>query len=400
MGKRVILFSGKGGVGKTTVAAATGCQCAQLGYKTIILSLDPAHSLADSFDIPVDLHDHKEGLPRQLADNLWIQEIDVQEEVKRWWGDVYQYLATLFRTTGLDEVVAEELAIIPGMEEVVGFLYINQYVKEKVYDAIILDCAPTGETLRFISIPSTLEWYIKKIFPLERNIARLARPFAKMVTDVPIPEDSYFRGLKSLFERLEGIEEILLDKNMTSVRLVTNAEKMVVRETQRAFMYFCMYGFAIDLIVVNRVLPPEIQDQYFQKWLISQGKYLEEIESYFAPVPISRLKLFQEEIVGMKKLQDLAYALYGTSNPCQVFFHEEPYSFFKENSTYIVKLKIPFTTKDHVDLHKDMDGLIIRIGGFKRHIPLPRALMRSKLQGAKLMDKCLTITFEDNSLIR
>jgi len=395
MGERVILFSGKGGVGKTTVAAATGYRCAQMGYRTIIVSLDPAHSLTDSFDIPVDLHDHKEGLPRQLSDNLWIQEIDVQEEVERWWGDVYQYLTTLFRTTGLDEVVAEELAIIPGMEEVVGLLYLNQYVKEKTYDVIILDCAPTGETLRFISMPSTLEWYIKKIFPLERNLVRLARPFAKMVTDVPMPEDSYFQGLKSLFDKLEGIENVLMDKNMTSVRLVTNPEKMVVRETQRAFMYFCMYGLTVDLIVVNRVLPPEIQDQYFQKWIASQGKYLEEIETYFAPVPVIKLKLFDEEIVGMERLQDLAHALYGTLNPCQVFFHEEPYSFTKEDSSYAVKLKVPFATKEHVNLYKDMEGLIIRIGGFKRHIPLPRALMRSKLQGAKLVDKCLTITFED-----
>jgi arsenite-transporting ATPase len=390
---RIILYSGKGGVGKTTMAAATGYRCSAANLRTLILSLDVAHSLADLFDLPVSLHDRGGGLPIKIKKNLWIQEIDVQEEVERFWGDIYKYIAALFKTTGLDAVVAEELAILPGMEEVVGLLYINQYCKQKAYDVIILDCAPTGESLRFISMPTTLEWYIKKIFPWERSFARIARPVAKMMTDIPLPDDSYFKALHSLFKRIEGVELILLDKKVTSVRLVTNPEKVVLKETQRAFMYFCLYGLNTDCVVVNRVFPETIQDPYFRKWISSQSRYLEEIQAYFSPVPIFPLRLFDEEIVGLKKLDAIGEALFNRFDPSRVLFSEEPYSFAKENGKYTLKLKLPSMDSKHVDLFKDGDELIIRIGSFKRHVPLPRSLAKATPGGARFVNGYLNVSF-------
>lgn len=390
---RVILYSGKGGVGKTTIAAATGCRCSAANLNTLVLSLDIAHSLSDLFVLPVNLHDHGKGLPVKVRKNLWIQEIDVQEELERYWGDIYRYIATLFRTTGLNTLVAEELAILPGMEEVVGLLYLNQYCQKKTYDVIIVDCAPTGESLRFISMPTALEWYIKKIFPWERSFARIARPVAKMMTDIPLPEESYFDALHALFKRLEGVESVLLDKKTTSVRLVTNPEKVVLKETQRAFMYFCLYGMNIDCVIVNRIFPRTIRDRYFRKWISSQSRYLEEIRSYFAPVPVLPLRLFEEEIVGIKKLETIAETLFEKADPARVLYSEEPYSFVKQNGHYVLKLKLPFADRKHVDLFKDRDELIIRIGSFKRHVPLPRALAKATPGEARFVDGNLNVTF-------
>lgn len=392
---RIVLYSGKGGVGKTTVAAASGLRCANLGYKTLIMSLDVAHSLGDSFDLDVHLQDRHTGEAIQIKDNLWIQEIDVQEEIARYWGDVYKYVALLLNTTGIDRVVAEELAIIPGMEEVISLLYINDYLAHSNYDTLILDCAPTGESLRFISMPSTLEWYMKKLFRFERNLMKAARPFAKTFTDIPLPEDSYFRALESLFKRLKGVDKVLLDKDITTVRLVTNAEKMVIKETQRAFMYFCLYGLALDLVVINRLLPAEAGDGYFSKWLVTQGRHIEKIEDYFAPVPAIKLPLLDDEAVGLEKLERVAELLHGAGNPRDIFYAEKPFEYFKENGGGYLKVKLPFISKEYVDLYRGHDELIIRVGSFKRHIPIPRAFLNLRLQGAKMEGDKLCVTFKE-----
>lgn len=393
---RIILYSGKGGVGKTTVAAATALRCADRGYRTLVLSLDIAHSLADSFDLNISLHDKHCGQPVQVGERLWIQEIDVQEEVERFWGDVYKYLAALLNTTGLNEIVASELAIIPGMEDVICLLYINQYLTEQTYDVLILDCAPTGESLRFITMPSTLEWYMEKLFSVERNIMRVARPIARTITDVPLPGDDYFRALQGLFKRLDGVETVLLNRETTSVRLVTNAEKMVLRETQRAFMYFCLFGMAVDNVVVNRLIPSEAveQDGYFQKWIATQERYMAQIQQFFGPLPLSCIPMFDDEIIGVERLRRLADLLYGQEDPARVFYDETPYAFSKQNGQYVLSLKLPFVAKDEVELFKERDELIVRIGSFKRYILLPRAVSRRSPQSARFDGDRLRITFE------
>ena len=391
---RIVFFAGKGGTGKTSIAAASGIRSAELGKKTVVMSLDVAHSLSDIFDLDKSLLDQNKGQPVQIKSNLYIQEIDIQEEIKRYWRDIHRYLSSLFNTTGLDEVLAEELAILPGMEEVSLLLYINQYVQEKKYDVILLDCAPTGESLRFISIPATLEWYMQKIFKVERTLAKYVGPVAKRLTDVPLPDDDYFKALEALFERLKGVDQILTNPKITTVRLVTNPEKVVLKETQRAFMYFCLYKMSIDAIIMNRILPEQITESYFASWIKGQRQHREAAEQIFSPVPILSVDLFQGEILGYSKLKKLARQLYGKKNPLKRFYKDEPYQLVKENGNYHLKVKLPFLMKKDVELNKFFDELFIRIGGFKRNILLPRQVASREQVNAKLDGQVLDICFE------
>ncbi|MBU1903073.1 MAG: TRC40/GET3/ArsA family transport-energizing ATPase [Proteobacteria bacterium] len=391
---RIIFFAGKGGVGKTSVAAATGIKTAQAGHKTLVMSLDVAHSLSDIFDLERSLIDQNRGRPLRVRKNLWIQELDILEEIEKNWGDIHKYISTLLNTTGLDEILAEELAILPGMEEVSLLLYINRYAQTKEFDVILLDCAPTGESLRFISIPTTLEWYIKKIFKMERTIVRYARPIAKRLYDVPLPGEDYFDAVEFLFNRLRGVDEILIDPEITTVRLITNPEKIVLKETQRAFMYFCLYKMNIDGIIMNRVLPETVHDAYFQDWRESQRQYIKNAETYFSPIPLFSVNLFRGEILGQRSLKALADEIYGDRNPLDRFFDGKPYSLIKANGKYQLRVKVPFIEKKDVELNKISDELIVRVGSFKRHILLPRQVAASKSVRAKLDGEYLSIHFE------
>ena len=263
---RILLFSGKGGVGKTSIAAATGLQVSRLGYRTLVMSVDPAHSLADSFDLETGLFHAETSDPLPITENLSIHEVNIQKEIKRHWAEISSYVVSVLRTTGISDVEAEELAILPGMEELSAMMYINQFRRENRYDVIVLDSAPTAESMRFVSMPTTLEWYMKHIFPFQRGLLKAVRPLANRVSPVELPTDNYFANIQSLFGRLEGIGELLEDPRITSVRLVTNPEKMVLRETQRAFVYFSLHGLTVDAIIVNRVLPEEVTDAWFQEW--------------------------------------------------------------------------------------------------------------------------------------
>ncbi len=365
-----------------------------MGHKTVVMSLDVAHSLADIFDLDSGLLDQNKGQPIAVRDNLWIQELDIQEEIQRYWGDIYKYISGLLNRTGIDEVLAEELAVFPGMEEVSLLLYINKYVRTKEYDVILLDCAPTGESLRFISIPTTLDWYMKKIFKWERTVAKFVRPVAKRVTDIPLPGDDYFQAIQDLFEKLKGVDQVLVDPEITTVRLVTNPEKVVLKETQRAFMYFCLYKMNIDAIIMNRILPETVTDSYFSDWLKGQRRNIAKAAEFFNPVPIFQVNLFSGEIVGYAHLRDLADQIYNDRNPLERFYKEAPYQLIKENSNYCLKLKLPFISKKDVELSKLYEELVIRIGGFKRHILLPRQIASLNSVTAKMEGEYLTVVFE------
>ncbi len=391
MKRRIILFSGKGGVGKTSVAAATGLKAAERGYRTLVMSLDIAHSLSDAFDLPVSLHEKNRGQPIPVGNNLWVQEIDVQEEMERYWGEIYKYFAAVFRSAGLQDIMAEEMAILPGMEEVVGLLYLNQYIEENTYDLIILDCAPTGEALRFISLPSALDWFMDKLFNFERTVMKMVRPVAKSISPIPLPEDSYYAAIERLYERLKGIDRVLLDHRVTTARLVTNAEKVVLKETQRAFMYLCLYEIAVDAIIVNKLFPTEVADDYFKKWVTTQAGYIAQIEEYFAPLPIMKIELFDDQIVGLEGLTRMATALYGESDPTDILYTRKPYEFISVDGGYILKIHLPFADKEHIDLYRDANELIIRIGSFKRHILLPHKLLKARVAGAEYQGNDLLI---------
>jgi arsenite-transporting ATPase len=391
---RIIFFAGKGGVGKTSAAAATGVRVAEMGHRTVIMSLDIAHSLSDIFDLEKGLMDQNKGIPIKVHDNLWIQELDIQEEIENNWGEIHKYFSALFKTTGLDEVLSEELAILPGMEEVSLLLYINRYIREKEFDVILLDCAPTGESIRFISIPTTLDWYIKKIFKMEKTLAKIVGPVAKRVYNMPVPGDEYFDAIEHLFDRLRGIDRIMSDPQITSVRLVANPEKIVLKETQRAFMYFCLYRMNIDAIIMNRVLPPKIKDRYFQTWRENQKHYMDLAEEYFDPIPILTVNLFRNEILGYERLRSLAQQIYGQRNPLERFYMGQPYDLTKKDGAYCLKLKLPFAGKGQVELNRVSDELIVRIGSFKKHLLLPRHVAASKSVKAKMEEEYLNICFE------
>jgi arsenite-transporting ATPase len=390
---RIIFFAGKGGVGKTSVAAATGVRAAEGGQRTLILSLDVAHSLADIFDLDQGLLDRHRGRPFKITDNLWIQEMDIQEEIGRNWRRIHGYLSGLLNTSGLDEVLAEELAILPGMEEISLLLYINQYVRQQRFDVILLDCAPTGESLRFISIPTTLEWYMQKVFKMERTLVKVARPLARRLYDVPLPDDGYFKAIEELCERLKGVDRVLCDPTVTTVRLVANPEKVVLKETQRAFMYFCLYRMCIDAVVMNRILPSQVRDAYFADWREGQRSNLRKAEDYFHPVPILKVDLCGGEIVGYDSLKALSARIYGATDPLERFVTEEPYRLIKRDGRYRLRLKLPFVVKEHVELSKIADELVLRIGSYKRHILLPRKVAACATAKAKIEEPYLTITF-------
>ena len=393
---RILLFSGKGGVGKTSLAAATGVRLAELSYRTLVMSIDPAHSLADSFDIGADLFHKTTSDPLTINDKLSIFELNIQKEVKRHWQEISAYVTSVLRTTGISGVEAEELAILPGMEELSAMMYINQYRREERYDVVVLDAAPTAESMRFISMPTTLDWYMKHIFPFQRNVLKAVRPIANKVAPFELPADSYFINIRDLFEKLEGVDEILEDPKITSVRLVTNPEKMVLRETQRAFVYFSLHGLTVDTVIVNRVLPAEVMDAWFNEWHKSQENILGEIEEYFAPVPVKRVPLFTHEVLGLQRLKDVASVLYPDGDdPAAIIRTEKPYTFGKEDGVYEVRILLPFAGKGEVGLFKKGDELVVEIGTFRRHIGLPRSMAALLPARAKLESQVLTVEMKE-----
>jgi arsenite-transporting ATPase len=393
---RILLFTGKGGVGKTSLAAATGVRLAQLGHRTLVMSIDPAHSLADCFDFNTDLFHLETSDPLQINDKLSILELNIQREIKRHWQEISSYVSSVLRTTGISGVEAEELAILPGMEELSAMMYINQYRREQRYDAIVLDAAPTAESLRFISMPTTLDWYMKHIFPFQRNLLRAVRPIANRVAPFELPTDNYVVNIRNLFEKLEGIGEIMEDPRTTSVRLVTNPEKMVLRETQRAFVYFSLHGLTVDTVIVNRVLPAEVMDTWFDEWHRSQENVLQEIDEYFAPVPVKRVPLFAHEVLGKDRLQELAKVLYpADEDPLAVTRTDKPYTFEKRDGIYEIRVLMPFAVKGEIGLFKKGDELVVEIGTLRRHIGLPRSMAMLRPSRAKLDNGVLTVEMQE-----
>jgi len=388
---RILLFSGKGGVGKTSLAAATGVHLAEAGKRTLIMSVDPAHSLADSFDLGGALFHGNTSEPVSVAENLFIQEVNISQEIKRHWREISTYISSVLRATGLSGVEAEEMAIFPGMEELSAMMYVNQYRHAHQFDVMLLDCAPTAESLRFVTLPTTLDWYMKHIFGFQRTLMKAVRPLANRVAPVELPPDSYFRNIQNLFSKIEGIDSVLEDPSITSIRLVTNAEKMVLRETQRAFVYFSLHGLTVDSIIVNRLLPAEISDLFFDAWRETQRKTVEEMDQYFAPVPVRRVPMFRDEVVGYERLRKLAAALYEPGeDPSAITRTAAPFSFAREGEHYVITLDLPFAEKGEIGVFKKGDELVIEVGTIRRHVGLPTTMaglppLRARLEGRKLI---------------
>jgi len=374
-------------VGKTSVSAATALRCADLGYRTIVLSTDAAHSLADSFDLPLGPE------PTLVTENLWGQEIDVLYQMEKYWGTVQEYLAALLTWRGMDELVAEETSVLPGMEELASLLQIVKLHDDGCYDVIIVDCAPTGSTLQLLSFPDMARWYLDRIFPVERKAMQLTRPLLKAVMDMPIPEDRVFDAIAELILELDRMHQLLANPHKSSMRLVLNPEKMVIKEAQRAFTYLSLYGYATDLVISNRLIPSQVADSYFVGWKETQARYSQMVEEAFSPLPILTVPLFEQEVVGPQMLRRMAEAIYGHRDPTEVFFVGQAHHVEKRDGFYQLHIRLPLAQKEAIQLSRFHDELVVRIGNWKRNLILPRALVPLDVQGARYEGDSLVVTF-------
>jgi arsenite-transporting ATPase len=383
---RILLYTGKGGVGKTSVAAATALICAERGYRTMVLSTDIAHSLGDAFGRELGAE------PVEVAPNLWGQESDVFFNVERYWGRIQEYAASVLRWRGLDEVLAEEMTVLPGMDEVGSLLWIAEHHDSGAYDVIVVDAAPTGETLRLLSLPEAVKWWMDKVEPIGRRISHLTGPMIHRLIGIPMPSDEVFDAGEELFRKLEHMRVLLADATKTSVRVVLTLEQVVIKEAQRSFTYFHLYDYPTDLVVVNRVLPDGVGD-YFRGWYEKQREYAPLVERTFAPIPLLDAPFFDREVVGVEMLRELGAALYGDRDPVAFFYRGRPYSVTRDNGSFILSVELPFTSREQISLSRHADELLIDLGTWRRTLVLPRALIDARAEGAKFEDDVLKIRF-------
>lgn len=392
---RILLYTGKGGVGKTSASAATALRCAALGYRTAVVSTDPAHSLGDSFDRPIG------NELTELAPNLWGQEIDLLNQMDKYWGRVQNYLNALFSWQGMQGLVAEEASVLPGMDELASLMQITHIADSGAYDVIIIDAAPTGSTLQLLSFPEMARWYIEKIFPFQRKTIQIARPVVQRFTDMPIPGDDVFASVEELVGYLARTSQLLSDPTISSMRLVLNPEKMVVKEAQRAYTYLNLYGYPVDAVVCNRVFPKDLVDAYFDLWKTNQADNLQLVRECFHPLPIFEVPLFRQEVTGVAMLQEMAATLFGPAttqggdgDPTRHFYVGKPQEIFRQADAYVLSIPLPLVERTQVQLHRSVfDELVIHIGNWKRNVSLPMGLARLEIAGAEYVEDRLNIRF-------
>lgn len=384
---RVLLVTGKGGVGKTTVSAATAVHAADLGYRTLVMSTDPAHSLADAFEL--DFGD----APTQVTSHLAAQQINSQQRLEESWGEVRDALTELFDWSGLKGIEAEELTVFPGMEEIFSLVSVRDHVRSGRYDLIVVDCAPTAETLRLLSLPEVLSWYMEKMFPIGRRVAKVVRPVLSKVTTMPVADDKVFEAVARFYDRLDGIREILSDSGITSARLVMNPEKMVIEEARRTYTYLGLFGYAVDAAIVNRVLPDTVTDEYFARWHEIQKEHLAAVEQGFADVAIQHLRLFEEEMVGIERLRTVGRELYGDQDPTERLSEGRPFRVDDEGDEVVLVMTVPFADRSDVDVMRHGNELVVTVGPYRRSIILPDSLGRRHVRRARLAEGELRVTF-------
>ncbi len=384
-------MTGKGGVGKTSVAAATGLRCAELGYKTLVLSTDPAHSLADSFDTELS---HE---PRSIRPNLWGAELDALMELEGNWGAVKRYITQVLQARGLEGVQAEELAILPGMDEIFSLVRMKRHYDEAEFEVLIIDSAPTGTALRLLSLPEVSGWYMRRFYkPLQKMSVALrpiVEPIFKPIAGFSLPDKEVMDAPYEFYEQIEALEKVLTDNSQTSVRLVTNPEKMVIKESLRAHAYLSLYNVATDLVVANRIIPNEVSDPFFQRWKENQQQYRQEIHDNFRPLPVKEVPLYSQEMCGLDALERLKDTLYGSEDPTQVYYAESTIRIVQNQNQYSLELYLPGIPKDRIQLSKSADELNVRIGNHRRNLVLPQALAALQPSGAKMEEDYLKIQF-------
>lgn len=385
---RVLIYTGKGGVGKTSVSAATALRCARMGHRTIAISTDSAHSLADSLDVPLT------GEIKNISENLDAIEVDVIHEMENRWQEIGQYLSDFMVSQGLDPISSKEMTVWPGMELMSALFYIEEFQKAGVYDVVVMDTAPTAETLRLLSFPDTADWYFDKMYKIFRNTVRLARATVGRVMSMPMPSDAFLNDLDHLKDRMKTVRRILLDSETTSVRLVLNPEKMVINETKRAYTYLSLYNLTVECIVVNRLLPEDARGHYPEAKYEEQSRYMQMIEESFSPLKMLKAYQSPTEVVGKRSLEVLADQLFGDTDPSQVYTTEKSMEIYSRDGLDQLSLKLPFSSKDQVELYKSNDVLIVTVGWYKRSVALPYSLVRKEVHKAEFKDGRLVISFK------
>jgi arsenite/tail-anchored protein-transporting ATPase len=388
MAPRTILYTGKGGVGKTSVAAATARRCAASGLRTVVLSTDPAHSLSDCLDAELGPE------PTPCGPNLFGQEVQAQEEMERNWEAVQEWLGELLAERGVDRISAEELTVPPGMDELFSLLQIKRHHEGGEFECVVVDCAPTGETLRLLSFPDVARWWLEKVFPWERRLVSAARPIARGLLDLPLPGDAVFQDVERLVRNLVAMNEILRDRSTTSVRLVMNPDLMVVKEAMRTFTYLNLYGYLTDAVVVNRIFPKELSEGYFADWHEVQRQRMELVRSAFSPVPILTAPYFPREVVGGEMLDRLAEELLGEREPAELLHRELSQELSAENGRATLRLPLPFAERGDIELKKIGLEVVVRVGPQKRTIILPPTMAGYSTSGARFEDGALQVFFE------
>jgi arsenite/tail-anchored protein-transporting ATPase len=388
MAPRTILYTGKGGVGKTSVAAATARRCAAAGLRTIVLSTDPAHSLSDSLDTELGSE------PTPCGTRLFGQEVQAQQEMERHWDAVQDWLGELLAQRGVDRISAEELTVPPGMDELFSLLQIKRHHEAADYDAIVVDCAPTGETLRLLSFPDVASWWLEKVFPWEKRVVAAARPFARTFLDVTLPSEAVFDDVQRLVRNLVAMNEILRDRESTSLRLVMNPDRMVIREAMRTFTYLNLYGYLTDAVVVNRLFPDEVEGGYFSAWRGVQQEHMELVRSAFSPVPILQAPFFDQEVIGPEMLDRLGDSLFGEVDAGAVLHEELSQELVADNGSATLRLAIPFAEKADIELKKIGLEVIVRVGQQKRTIILPPAMAGYRPRTARFESGALEVLFD------
>ena len=375
-------------MGKTSVAAATALRAAELGHRTIAISTDQAHSLADSLEIALT------GQPKNIAPNLDALEVDVLYEMEHRWKEIDKYLADFLSSQGIEGVTAKEMAVWPGMELLSALFYIWEYSQTKQYDVVILDTAPTGETLRLLSFPDISDWYFDKMYRVLKNTIKLARATVGRVMSAPLPSDDLFNDIDEIRQRLKMVKNILDDPKITSVRLVVNPERMVINETKRAFTYLSLYNLTVEALIINRLLPEEDTGGYFKEKLEEQRFYMKVIEESFSPLKMLKATQFSTELVGRASLEKLADMLFGDTDPTVVYSTEKAMAIYEDDGVDTLSIKLPFSQKEQVELYKTNDTLIVQVGWYKRSVTLPYTLGKKEATKAEFKDGRLLIRFE------
>ncbi len=384
---RVLVYTGKGGVGKTSVAAATALRCADLGRRALVVSTDAAHSLGDSLQTELGPE------PINVTTNLDAQEIDVHYSIDKYWGDFQKFMIGLFTQRGAKDVIAEEVTILPGLEEGASLLWLNDYAEGGKYDVVVIDAAPTAETLRLLSLPDVARWWVEKLIPLSRTAARFLTPVARPF-GIQGPDVAAIDAVERLFDTLDKVRAMLADGETSSMRMVVNAERMVIKETQRTYTYLNLYGYPVDAVICNRLIPDSVRDPYFRAWKDAQAKHLALIHECFNPLPLLTAPLFKSEMGGLDLLRKMGDALYGEGDPAaRLFAGETEQLHHEEDGSYTLRIPLPLAEKADVDLYRAADELTLGVGSYRRNIALPRVLWPLQVEKARFDEGVLTVHF-------